>query len=89
LPCVASRVELLPFLQFEWNAFAALSTDRPVGLDRGAIPWRSIHHFGERYGLVGDEFERLASLIRAMDAVYLEHCRAADEAKRRQRGNAS
>jgi hypothetical protein len=61
LPCVASRVDLFPHLVFEAHAFRELSTDRPVGFDRGAIPWRSIDAFAGRYGLVGDDFDRLAA----------------------------
>lgn len=76
LPCVASRVDLFPHLVFEAHAFRELSTDRPIGFDRGAIPWRSIDAFAGRYGLVGDEFDRLAGIIRAMDAAYLAHMKA-------------
>jgi hypothetical protein len=56
---------------FEWEAFAELSTDRPVGLTHGAIPWSSIHNYALRYGIEGDDFVRFAHLIRAMDAVWL------------------
>jgi hypothetical protein len=58
---------------FEWDAFAALSTDRPVGLDRGAIPWSSIDRYARRFGIEGDAFERFARLIRSMDAAYLSY----------------
>lgn len=78
LPCVAARVDLFPHLAFEAYAFRELSTDRPVGLDRGVIPWRSIDAFAERYGLVGDDFDRLVGIIRAMDVAYLAHMKAKD-----------
>ena len=75
LPCVANRVDPFPHLSFEGRAFRDLSTDRPVGLDRGAIPWRSIDAYAMRYGLVGDDFERFVGIIRAMDDAYLAYCR--------------
>jgi hypothetical protein len=81
LPCVASRVDLFPHLVFEAHAFRELSTDRPVGFDRGAIPWRSIDAFAGRYGLVGDDFDRLAGIIRAMDAAYLAHMKARESSR--------
>ena len=67
LPCVASRVDPLPHLLFEWQAFAELRTDRPVALDVGAIPWGSMNAFALRHDLVGEEFERFARLIRTLD----------------------
>lgn len=73
LPCVASRVDLFPHLVPDAAAFAALSTDRAVGMERGPIPWRSIHFYAERYGLVQDDFDRLVRIIRAMDGAYLEY----------------
>ncbi len=62
-------------MQFYWRAFGALTTDRQLGMDRGPIPWRSIHCYAERYGVVGEEFERLSDLIRAMDRAYLDYFR--------------
>ncbi|WP_247362165.1 hypothetical protein [Bradyrhizobium sp. 156] len=73
LPCVVSRVDLFPHLIFEAHAFRELSTDRPIGFDRSAIPWRSIDAFAARYGLVGDDFDRFAGIVRALDAAYLAH----------------
>jgi len=75
LPCVANTLELPSHLSFEALAFRELSTDRPVGLDRGAIPWRSIDAYAARYGLVGDDFDRFVRIIRAMDAAYLDYFR--------------
>jgi hypothetical protein len=40
--CRPSQVEALAFRQ--------LSTDRPAGFDRGAIPWRSLDAYAARYG---------------------------------------
>lgn len=78
LPCVVSRIDPFPHLAFDAAAFYALSSDRPVGLARGPIPWRSIHFFAERYGLDVDEFDRFAAVIRAMDAAYLAYLNQAE-----------
>jgi hypothetical protein len=75
LPCVASRVDLFDHLAFEAHAFRELTTDRPVGFGRGAIPWRSIDAFAGRYGLVCDDFDRLVRIIRAMDEAWLRYMR--------------
>jgi hypothetical protein len=75
LPCVATRVDLFPHLAVDAEAFRSLSSDRAVGMDRGPIPWRSIHLYGERYGLVKDDFDRMARIIRAMDVAYLAYFR--------------
>jgi hypothetical protein len=74
LPCVATRTDPFSHLLLEWEAFAQLSTDRPVGLTRGAIPWSSIDRYAARHGIDGDDdFNRFCALIRAMDATYLAH----------------
>ena len=73
LPCVATRADPLSHLLLEWEAFVQLSTDRPVGLTRGAIPWSSIDRYAARHGIDGDDFNRFYALIRAMDATYLAH----------------
>lgn len=62
-------------LEFYWSAFWALSGDRQLGAFGGAghIPFLAIDAYGRRYSVAdGDEFDRFAALIRAMDAVYLE-----------------
>jgi len=67
LPCVVSRVDPPDHCRFEWQAFAELRTDRPVGLDLGAIPWSAINAFALRHEIIGEEFDRFARLIRALD----------------------
>jgi hypothetical protein len=47
--------------------------------DRGAIPWRSIDAYAARYGLVGDDFDRFARVIRAMDAAYLDYLKKPED----------
>ena len=75
LPCIVSRVDLFPHLAVDAEAFRALSSDRAIGMDRGPIPWSSVHHYGERYGLVKDDFDRLVRIVRAMDSAYLAYFR--------------
>ena len=65
-----SRVDIFDHLRCDWEAFWALSTDRMIAMSEGAIPWSSIDRYGQRFGIVGDEFERLSRLIRAMDVAY-------------------
>jgi hypothetical protein len=60
-------------LVFEAHAFRELSTDRPVGFDRGAIPWRSIDAFAEALRPGWRRFRSPGRIIRAMDAAYLAH----------------
>jgi hypothetical protein len=36
----------------------------------GPIPWLAIDRFASRYGLIGDDFDRLCELIQAMDAAF-------------------
>lgn len=42
-------------------------------MDRGPIPWSAIDRFATRYSVVGDDFDRLCNLIRAMDHAYLDY----------------
>ena len=73
LPCVATRADPHPHLLLEWEAFAQLSTDRPVGVTRGAIPWTSIDRYAARHGIEAEDFDRFCRMIRAMDAAYLAY----------------
>jgi hypothetical protein len=75
LPCVASRVDPEPHLLSEWQAFAELRTDRPVGFNVGAIPWSSIDAYARRHAIEGDDFHRFVSLIRALDIAERAHLR--------------
>jgi hypothetical protein len=83
LPCVATRPDLFGHLTFEWSAFRSLSTDRPIGLAMGPIPWSSIDRFAGRYDIAGDDFDRFSELIQAMDAAFRDyHERQTADAKR-------
>jgi hypothetical protein len=73
LPCVPTRAGPHQHFLHEWETFAQLSTDRPVGVTHGAIPWTSIGRHTARHGIAGDDFNRLCRLICAMDAAYLAY----------------
>jgi hypothetical protein len=73
LPCVVTRADPHAYLLLEWEAFDQLSTDRPVGLTRGAIPWTAIDRYAARHGIEAEDFDRFCALIRAMDTAYLAH----------------
>jgi hypothetical protein len=54
-----------------WQCFNDLQSDRPVGMDVGAIPWSSIDQWARRYAIPDDEFPVLAHVIRRLDAEWL------------------
>lgn len=81
---MADRPELEPHLAFYSEAFADLSTDRPLGAMGGAgpIPWSAIDRYAARHEIDDpDDFDRLRRMIRAQDRAYLDH--VAEEAKRK------
>ena len=41
----------------------------------GPIPWTAVDRYAERHGYSGEGFTYLLQMVRAMDAVYLEHSR--------------
>ncbi len=69
-------------LQFAWGAFWALSNDRQIGFGvLGPISFSAIDRYARRYGVAGtDEFDRLATLVRAMDGAWLERVNKKDGA---------
>lgn len=68
-----TRVDVLDELKSDWHAYFALSTDRPSGLAQGAIPWSSLDRYAQRFGIIGDEFDRFVSVMRAMDVAFLDY----------------
>ncbi|WP_425374938.1 phage tail assembly chaperone [Methylobacterium segetis] len=72
-----ARPDLPEHLSFAWDAFWALSTDRALGFGVvGPIPWSSLDRYAARTGITDpEEFERLARLVGAMDAVWRERMR--------------
>ena len=69
------KPELGSGLRLFYDAFWALSTDRPLMMGGvGHIPFASIDLYARRAGIDGrDEFERFRILIGRMDEAYLSH----------------
>lgn len=70
------KPDLLAHLRFEWDAFSSLSSDRDLGMGLGPIPWSSIDRFAIRHRIIGCDFDRLVSLVQAMDGAYLDYHKA-------------
>lgn len=60
-------------LEFYYNAFFILNTCREVGMAEGHIPWTAVRIYSNDLGLDDDEFERLLTLVNAMDMEYLKY----------------
>lgn len=60
---------------FYLTAFWELHTDRPGGMAAMPIPSGSVERFAGRHQIDGEDFDFLVQMIRAMDAVALEHWR--------------
>lgn len=54
-----------------YNAFWDLSSDRPMGMQPGRIPWASAKAYCDT--IPGEDFDLFWRVIRAMDTVYMEH----------------
>ena len=39
----------------------------------GPIPWTAINDWALRYGINGEDFERLVTIIKKMDVAYIEY----------------
>lgn len=68
---IKNAPELLPGLQFVFEAFGELNTTRAMGQVEGPIPWTAIREYAEVYDVRGDEFDEFNYLIRAMDLEYM------------------
>lgn len=65
---------LAPGLELYWEAFMELSSCRSIGMGIGPIPWTAIRAYAAYLGLGdGEDFHRFQTLVRGMDAVYLDH----------------
>lgn len=73
---IKNAPRLLEGLGFYYTAFQELSTDRPVGMGVGQIPWTSIDRFAERHGLEEEEYDSFLYLIRRMDEEFMDHANA-------------
>lgn len=71
-PGYLDRPAVEPESEFAWDAFWALSSDRASGFGEGPIPFTAIESFARRYRIDDlDEFDDLASMVRALDGEYL------------------
>lgn len=56
-----------------YEAFTELSTCRSVGFGTGPILWTAINQYGMRHGFVGEGFEYLVRMVRALDDAFLAY----------------
>ena len=80
---IANAPALLPGLETYYEAFVELSTDRPIGMGIGPIPWTAIDLYAWRHGFSGDGFDYLLYMVRALDDAFLAYSRAKDESERK------
>lgn len=64
------------------RAFRELTSDRPVGMAPGPIPWSSIDRWAARHGITGEQFEDLVCMVRAQDDEYMQHQRDSKKSKK-------
>jgi hypothetical protein len=65
------RPEIEPHLQFHWDAFNELATERQIGMAMGPIPRSAIKAYAAEFSFTADEFDDFNQIIRAMDAEYM------------------
>ena len=59
-------------LQFLWDAFWELTTERPMGMaGEGRIPGSAIREYAREHGYYSDDARWFREVIREMDAEYL------------------
>lgn len=69
-----NKPELLTGLDFYFNAFDELKTERQLGMALGPIPWYSVVRWAEFHGLRNpDDVDVLLRYIRAMEGTQREH----------------
>lgn len=69
---VRDAPELLPGLEFYFNAFLALTTCRINGFGMGQIPWTAVNDYCKAYGINDEQREDLQYIIRKMDEEYIK-----------------
>lgn len=74
-------------LDMYYQAFADLSSCRPIGFGEGRIPWTAVEQYADSLGLQGDQREDLHHHMTEMDMVYLEWSakKTKEDAKRKGR----
>lgn len=70
---IADAPVLAPGLQFYYDTFVTLSTDRSVGMGEGFIPWTAVEKFATRYSFSEDDLTLTWAILHAMDAEYLDY----------------
>ncbi len=81
---IRNAPQLLPGLGFFFQAFLALSSCRPLGMQEGRIPWTAAFQYGQDNGLDHEEFEDMWILVSFMDAAYLKvRAQQAENARKR------
>jgi hypothetical protein len=75
---LVEQPEIPERLALAWQAFLDLSGDRQLGFGViGEIPWTAIDAYARRHGIDDpDEFDALASHVKAMDQVFRGTLRA-------------
>ena len=69
---IEEKPELKIGLEFYWRAFWELATCRQIAHGaEGPIPWTSMNEYATRFEIRGDEFDRFAMVIKAVDSKYL------------------
>lgn len=59
-------------MDWVWDAFWELGSDRSIGTSEGEIPFSAIDRYARRYGINSpDDFEGFRKLIRHLDHLYL------------------
>lgn len=74
---------LLSGLDFYYTAFFDLSTTRSTGMGIGLISWLNVRQYAMLHELDTMSTYFLHRAVKAMDAIYVEHCN--NEHKRNQR----
>lgn|GEM_PF-3766404 len=67
-PELEREPDMCPEAEWLYEAWAILSTDRPIGMATGPIPFSSVDRLARRYGLGFDEFEGLLMSVRRIDS---------------------
>lgn len=69
---ILNRPELLPGLEFIFNAFNDLCSERQMSMALGPIPWSVIDQYARRYNLDSESYEVFKYLIRQMDITFIK-----------------
>lgn len=81
-----SKLNKEPLLRYGlalyYNAYFDLDTERNHGQGWTSIPWHSIIHYADVYGLDEDQTERLVAHIKAMDHANIKKLSDDAEAKK-------